>query len=338
MANHKTIRTNRVGNGMGWMDVLKANSIILKSGKAHLLELDRMLRGIDKKFFRGDIYFPRNESDDFYNGLWEEIKRSMKSYGDGKTVKVKRRYSVIEDRKLKEYTLRINARPLLADATLAEQITWGGALVKPEIIPENWAGGQGDITRFRNLNNQIEEAKNKQASKEYIIELEEERHKFLTENFMARKPKIARGIGVKGDDKRVVPIFSPSNMKNRLESMGLDISDVSNFVNEEKWKEAHTGHFILMLYKDGRKIINIQLRLNVGYKPPPTNPYYYEKVAQQRGGWNKIDRETFRKWQEAQAAWIRYWKEYDAYMESEDAETQVKIQDALDKVFDIIGD
>jgi hypothetical protein len=320
---------------------------ILKSAKGHFIELEKMLRGVDRKYLRGDVYFPREETPSFYEELWTIIRKQLRltfsqsQWGQLNPPSViKETFRVLpEDRKghAKKYTVRLNMKSLITP-TPKQAASWKGIMLKPEAVKSNWKSPEA-MEEGKKRKRELDEL-TATYTEPYLAPTFSRRMKEKTRvmpqhvEFVAQQKKQYEEWVKENmipESERVDEFSTHGRISNKPPST-WDMSTVSSSVDKGAWEKAHTGHFILMVYNEkGNKILNIQIRLNVGFKPPPRNPWSFPSTSD-------MSLAELQKYKKSQKDWNLYWKEYVGHQKSDEYKEQTKIQKALLKVFDILSE
>ena len=204
---------------------------ILKNAKGHFVELERMLKGVDRKYIKGDLYFPRDKSLDFYENLWRLIQQEVRRktgfgafgmFADDSPNKM--RFNIVTNRpatknkparrEIQEYTVSLKVKPLITP-TKRQAAGWKGMTIKPQEIEGNW--------------------KTPEAAEEYKKmrgELAKLKELYTEEYFKPSR------YGGRGDfDTRIKPAHE-SFYNSKIEEFNEYIKE--NMVSEEERKDEHS--------------------------------------------------------------------------------------------------
>lgn len=306
-------------------------SLILKNAKGNFSELEKLLEGVDDKYLPGGFYFPRADVPNaLYEELWLLIRSSLRGWPeDGKTETGG--FDIIEDGNHENYQYRLWVKPLVTP-TPSQASSWKGLLIKPETIAENWKTPEDfeEHKKRREQLNRLHDAypdttvKNRWG-RDSIEEdpkytpYREEYDEWVKDNMKPESEREAK-FSTKGRIGNRIPESFVAGGK-----LG-ETSPVSPHVDKEAWDKAHKGHFKLKVFHKKKQIININIQLKLGIKPPPRNPWSY-------GHRHKLSMREGKEVTNASIAWNKYWKEYEKYQKSEEYKAQGQLQKALMKVF-----
>jgi len=388
---------------------------ILKNAKGNFVELETMLEGVDSKYLKGGLYFPRSDlPKKVYEELWFFIKKNMGRMRYHIGLHDKGGFDVYPQvngnndysKTPENYAYSLKIRPMVPP-TLRQTASWMGALVKPENVLSNWKTPD----KYEEYKSRLQQLQGfKDAFPDITVPhryrddtfeenprytpYREEFDEWVKEN-MIENPKKDQTIrfNLPHQETHTLPAFggsksrafrtgedrSGSALVNNLREKQTEhqaykegregtIDNLKSFKmpNQEEWDAVHSGYFILKVYHNKKRIINVDLRLNVGFKMPPVNLNIIYKE------WKSLDEEGKRlstgtiggptatagftpltpkkqeekwklfsvkldkmwdKWRKAVDEWHDWYKAYDKHMESQ--EDQVKVQKALVAIFDM---
>ena len=324
--------------------------------------------------------------DNVYDELWAVIKREMGEFrqkGELKTggfdaypqVDGNNDYSKTPE----NYTYKLKIKTMVPP-TLQQKASWEGALVKPEYVKDNWKKPDS-FEEYEKRLRQLEEFKRafpdipptsrfgSPKENPRFTRWRKEFDEWVKENMvenpkkdatMRNNPMANVGLGVQQHRKRGRGLFEDihgvgveetdelTGKKRKYTSRHLpfDLSQSTRKPSQKEWDAVHSGFFILKVFHKKAQMININIKLDTGFRMPPTNMNLLwdkeknrpSKLSQKKPNPNQrlgdnTPNETG--WNQTNLDWRQWYADYDKHTETKDYANQVKLQKALASIFDL---